>query len=67
MAKKMSKKFTDSVVRISNLGDFILNDDKHSDWEIDKIELTSKNNPTEKIVCSWERVNGKWVHVCRRA
>jgi len=66
MAKKVSAKFINSAIKISNIGDSLLNDENHSDWEIERTVFTSKNNPGEKIECSWVMENGKKVKKCIR-
>ncbi len=66
MPKKVSAKITNSVSKISNIGDTLLSDEDLKDWEIDTIVLTSKTNAQDKIECSWVKENGKWVKRCVR-
>lgn len=66
MAKKVSEKIIQSVVKISNIGDTLLQDEKHPDWEIEKIVLSSKSNPTDRVECSWVLEDGEWVKKCVR-
>jgi len=65
MTKKVLEKLSISVMKISNIGDLLLNDENHSDWEIESVNLVSKTDPKMKIICEWLFENGQWVKRCR--
>jgi len=66
MAKKISEKFVNSAIKISNIGNTLLNDENHADWEIERTVFSSRNNPNERIECVWVIENGVRVKRCRR-
>lgn len=65
MNEEFSKKLANSAEKIANIGDTLLNDENHPDWEVDKIVFTSKTNPHLSMVCEWVMENDRWVKKCR--
>ncbi len=61
MARKISKKLTESTKKIHEIGDTLLHMAGHEGIKISEIHFS---NDSENIVCRWVKENGKWVYKC---
>jgi hypothetical protein len=62
---RTSKKLDLTAEKISAIGSLMLEQDGHA-LQIDQIHLSAVDEPTFRIVCQWETVNGVRRKVCRR-
>lgn len=63
----MDNEFLKTSERISNVVDFLLNEDGQEGWELDNFQLTKiVNDLEERVDCKWVKISGKWELVCVR-
>ena len=63
----MDNEFLKTSERISNVVDFLLNEDGHEGWELDNFQLTKiVDDLEERVDCKWVKINGKWELVCEK-
>lgn len=64
--KNAPKRLTVSSNKIANVADLLLGEDGH-EWELEELHLVPKGgNIDDRVVCKWEKINGKWVLVCKK-
>lgn len=69
MTQKISQSLFEATSKITNVADFLLNEEGQQDWEVDAIHLTPKGaapDASERVVCKYVFEHGRWVLKCHR-